>query len=56
MRNKNRLLGDLELAWGDSRMEDMFNDDSLYCGYSNIIWIFGEDDRAKSAPIEYWGS
>ena len=36
MRNKNRLLGDLELAWGDSRMEDMFNDDSPYCGYSNM--------------------
>ena len=35
MRNKNRLFGDLELAWGDSRMEDMLNDDSPYCDYSN---------------------
>ena len=36
MRNKNRLFGDLELAWGDSRMEDMLNDDSPYCDYSNM--------------------
>lgn len=36
MRNKNRLFGDLELAWGDSRREDMFNDDSPYCDYSNM--------------------
>ena len=34
--NKNRLFGDLELAWGDSRMEDMLNDDSPYCDYSNM--------------------
>lgn len=33
--NKNRLFGDLDLAWGDSRMEDMLNDDSPYCDYSN---------------------
>ena len=36
MRSKNRLFGDLELAWGDSRMEDMLNDDSPYCDYSNM--------------------
>ena len=36
MRNKNRLFGDLELAWGDSRMEDMLNDDSPYCDYINM--------------------
>ena len=33
---QNRLFGDLELAWGDSRMEDMLNDDSPYCDYSNM--------------------
>ena len=33
---QHRLFGDLELAWGDSRMEDMLNDDSLYCDYSNM--------------------
>ena len=37
LTNKHhRLFGDLELAWGDSRMEDMFNDDSPYCDYSNM--------------------
>ena len=37
LTNKHhRLLGDLELAWGDSRMEDMLNDDSPYCDYSNM--------------------
>ena len=33
---QKRLFGDLELAWGDSRMEDMLNDDSPYCDYSNM--------------------
>ena len=37
LTNKHhRLFGDLELAWGDSRMEDMLNDDSPYCDYSNM--------------------
>ena len=36
MRSKNRLFGDLELAWGDSRMEDMHNDDSKKGDYSNM--------------------
>ena len=36
MRNKNRLFDDLELVWGDSRMEDMLDDDSPYCDYSNM--------------------
>lgn len=33
---QHRLFGDLELAWGDSRMEDMLSDESSYCDYSNI--------------------
>lgn len=32
---QHRLFGDLELAWGDSRMEDMLSDESSYCDYSN---------------------
>ena len=37
LTNKHhRLFGDLELVWGDSRMEDMLNDDSPYCDYSNM--------------------
>lgn len=32
----HRLFGDLELAWGDSRMEDMLSDDSPYCDYSDM--------------------
>ena len=37
LTNKHhRLFGDLELAWGDSRMEDMLNDDSPYCDYSSM--------------------
>lgn len=33
---QHRLFGDLELAWGDSRMEDMLSDESSYCDYSNM--------------------
>lgn len=33
---QHRLFGDLELAWGDSRMEDMLADESSYCDYSNM--------------------
>lgn len=33
---QHRLFGDLELAWGDSRMEDMLSDESSYCNYSNM--------------------
>lgn len=33
---QHRLFGDLELAWGDSRMEDMLSDKSSYCDYSNM--------------------
>lgn len=37
LTNKHhRLFGDLELSWGDSRMDDMLNDDSPYCDYSNM--------------------
>lgn len=37
LTNKHhRLFGDLELAWGDSRMEDMLSDESSYCDYSNM--------------------
>ena len=33
---QHRLFGDLELAWGDSRIEDMLSDESSYCDYSNM--------------------
>lgn len=33
---QHRLFGDLELAWGDSPMEDMLSDESSYCDYSNM--------------------
>lgn len=33
---QHRLFGDLELAWGDSRMEDMLSDESSYCDYNNM--------------------
>lgn len=33
---QHRLFGDLELAWGDSRMEDMLSDESSYCDYSDM--------------------
>lgn len=33
---QHRLFGDLELAWGDSRMDDMLSDESSYCDYSNM--------------------
>lgn len=33
---QHRLFGDLELAWGDSRMEDMLSDESSYCDYRNM--------------------
>ena len=33
---QHRLFGDLELAWGDSRMEDMLSVESSYCDYSNM--------------------
>lgn len=33
---QHRLFGDLELFWGDSRMEDMLSDESSYCDYSNM--------------------
>lgn len=33
---QHRLFGDLELAWGDSRMEDMLSDESSYCDYSKM--------------------
>lgn len=33
---QHRLFGDLELAWGDSRMEDMLSDESSYYDYSNM--------------------
>ena len=33
---QHRFFGDLELAWGDSRMEDMLSDESSYCDYSNM--------------------
>lgn len=33
---QHRLFGDLELVWGDSRMEDMLSDESSYCDYSNM--------------------
>ena len=33
---QHRLFGDLELAWGDSRMEDMLSDESSYCDSSTI--------------------
>lgn len=33
---QHRLFGDLELAWGNSRMEDMLSDESSYCDYSNM--------------------
>ena len=33
---QHRLFGDLELAWGDSLMEDMLSDESSYCDYSNM--------------------
>lgn len=33
---QHRLFGDLELAWGDSGMEDMLSDESSYCDYSNM--------------------
>ena len=33
---QHRLFGDLELAWGDFRMEDMLSDESSYCDYSNM--------------------
>ena len=37
LTNKHhRLFGDLELAWGDARMEDMLSDESSYCDYSNM--------------------
>ena len=32
----HRLFGDLELAWGDSRLEDMLSDDSPYSDYSDM--------------------
>ena len=35
-RRRGRKNLSLTLAWGDSRMEDMFNDDSPYCDYSNM--------------------
>ena len=34
-RRRGRKNLSLTLAWGDSRMEDMLNDDSPYCDYSN---------------------
>ena len=34
-RRRGRKNLSLTLAWGDSRMEDMLNDDSSYCDYSN---------------------
>lgn len=33
---QHRLFGDLELAWGDSRMEDMLSDESSYCDYRDM--------------------
>ena len=33
---QHRLFGDLELAWGDSRTEDMLSDESSYCDYSKM--------------------
>lgn len=47
---QHRLFGDLELAWGDSRMEDMLSDESSYCDYSNmedelcgyLEWMLGQ--------------
>ena len=35
-RRRGRKNLSLTLVWGDSRMEDMFNDDSPYCDYSNM--------------------
>ena len=60
MRSKNRLFGDLELAWGDSRMEDMLNDDSPYCDYSNMEdELYGYLERmigqeVKTPPPKKW--
>ena len=35
-RRRGRKNLSLTLAGGDSRMEDMLNDDSPYCDYSNM--------------------
>ena len=53
MRSKNRLFGDLELAWGDSRMEDMLNDDSPYCDYSNMEdELYGYPERMIGQEVK----
>lgn len=50
---QHRLFGDLELAWGDSRMEDMLSDESSYCDYSNMedeLCVYLERMIGKSQP------
>lgn len=50
---QHRLFGDLELAWGDSRMEDMLSDESSYCDYSNMedeLCVYLERMIGQSQP------
>lgn len=50
---QHRLFGDLELAWDDSRMEDMLSDESSYCDYSNMedeLCVYLERMIGKSQP------